>query len=314
MTINVAYSCNENYIHHTGISILSLLEKNKLIQNINIFFIYKDVSESSIDLLKKLVQQYGRTMNVISFYDICFDLNIKSTGRHIDTIYSKLFFGRIEGIDKILYLDSDTIINDSLNEFWNIDLNDNLIAGVETHSSSLKKSLNLGKYDPCINDGVVLINVLEFRKQNILKDFINCIEEYDGNPPLLSEGVINKVCKGKIKIIHPKYNLMSGLLNYKRDRFANMGPYYDKSIIKDAIISPVIIHYLSAFYNRPWDINCTHPMKDYYLYYKSKSIWKNVPLENKKLNYRLRFIKFIYSIFPNDILDFIRFIKGNKSY
>lgn len=314
MTINIAYSCNEAYIPHTGISLLSLLENNKHIPHITIFFIQKDVKEESINLLTQIVEQYGRQIRIISFDELCFDLKINSLGRHIETIYAKLFFGRIDGIDKILYIDSDTIINDSLHDLWEIDLEDNLIAGVETYTSCSKNKLNLSKFDQCINDGVALINVREFRKQNILQKFQSCIAEFNGKPPLLSEGVINKVCKGKIKIIHPKYNLMSGLFDYKRDHFANMNSYYDKNTINEAIQRPVIIHYLAAFYNRPWDVNCTHPLKDIYLFYKNKSIWKDSPLENKKLSIRLRLIKFIYNIFPNAILDFMRYLKNRKNY
>jgi lipopolysaccharide biosynthesis glycosyltransferase len=314
MTINVAYSCNEAYLHHTGISIISLLENNQLAQNISIFFIQKNVKESSIILLTKLVERYGRQINIISFDDLCFDLKTNSQGRHVETIYAKLFFERIDEIDKILYIDSDTVVNASLQELWEIDLKENLIAGVETYTPSSKGLLKLSASDRCINDGVTLINVKEFRKQHMLEKFLRCIVEYNGNPPVLSEGVINKVCKGKIQILHPKFNLMSGLINYRKDRFANMIEYYDINTINEAINAPVIIHFLAAFYNRPWDINCTHPMKDIYLYYKSKSFWKDFPLENKKMSKRLRIIRILYKILPNDFLDFIQYLKSKKNY
>jgi lipopolysaccharide biosynthesis glycosyltransferase len=310
MKINVAYSCNEAYIHHTGISILSLLEKNKLIPDISIYFISKGVRQSSIDLLVKLVEHFNRKLIVFSFYDLCYDLNINSMGRHIETIYAKLFFSRIEGIDKILYIDSDTIINESLAEFWQIDMGDNYAAGVETYTAESKKKLGLDKSDRFINDGIVMINLREVRDRNLLEEFKKCIGEYNGNPPLLSEGVLNKVCKGKIKIIHPKFNLMSGLIDYKGNQYDYVEDYYTREIIEEAVNAPVIIHYLSAFYNRPWDINCTHPLKDLYLFYKSKSFWKEIPLEDKKLSMRLRIIKNIYKILPHHIPDLIRHIKS----
>ncbi|MDX1828784.1 MAG: glycosyltransferase family 8 protein [Lutibacter sp.] len=312
MKLNIAYSCDEAYISHTGISIVSLLENNKEFEEIDFYFVAKDVSQKSLDLLKKLVNSYGRNLIVVSFYDICGDLKIKALGRHIETVYAKLFFARIKEIDKVLYIDSDTIINDSLKEFWETDLTNDLIGGVETYTVDAKKLLNLSKSDKFINDGVALINLKEFRKQNIETKFIECIAEYNGNPPVLSEGVINKVCKGKIKVLHPKFNLMSGLITYKKNRFLNITNYYSKTVIKEAIDKPVIIHYLSAFYNRPWDKNCTHPMKEKYLYYKSISYWKDEPLQSKKMIFRLRVIKFLYDYFPNIILDFIRFIIKKK--
>jgi lipopolysaccharide biosynthesis glycosyltransferase len=305
MKINVAYSCDEMYIPHTGISMLSLLENNKHFDDITFYFIEKDVTQGSLDKLSELVTSYNREFRSISFYDLCADLKINTLGRHIETVYVKLFFQRLEGVEKILYIDSDTIINASLTSFWEIDLGRNLVAGVETYTGD-KSALGLNSEDRLMNDGVALLNLTEFRKNNIEKEFIECIASYDGNPPVLSEGVINKVCRGKLKIIHPKYNLLSGLISLKNTGGAGLENYYRKEQIKDAIANPVIIHYLSAFFNRPWDINCTHPLKDKYLYYKSISFWKDLPLHDKKMSKRLRIIGLLQTYLPGSMFQYLR--------
>ena len=103
--MNIAYSCDEMYIPQTGISILSLLENNKEIDHINIYFIEKEVSNISINLLEELVKSYGRKLIVISFNELCIDLKINNLGRHIETVYAKLFFSSILEINKIIYID-----------------------------------------------------------------------------------------------------------------------------------------------------------------------------------------------------------------
>lgn len=313
MKLNIAYSCDEMYIAHTGISILSLLENNKDFEAITIYFIEKDVTPESLELLRKMIEGYNRKLEVISFYDLCSGLKINTLGRHIETVYVKLFFSRIPDIDKIFYIDSDTIINGSLKSLWDIDMSNYLIGGVETPTVGAKKELELVRSDKFINDGVALVNLKEFREQKIEQKFIDCIASYDGDPPVLSEGVINKVCKGKIKVLHPKYNLMSGLINFKMNKHLDIKSFYSEKTLKEAYQDPIVIHYLAAFYNRPWDINCTHPLKDKYLYYKSISIWKDLPLQNKKLDLRLRVIGFLYRYLPNSILDYIRISKNKKA-
>lgn len=312
MKLNIAYSCDEAYVHHTGISMISLFENNKDIEQIEIFFIAKEVSDESLLTLRGIAEKHKRLFSVVPFNSICYDLDVKDTGRHIETIYAKLFFTRIPKIDKIIYLDSDTIVAGSLKELCEIKLGDNFFAGVNARAINPADKLNLKKSDPFINDGVVFINLEECRKHNILEKFKEFIAQHNGNPPLLSEGVINKVCTGKIKVIHPKFNLMSSLIEFKGNRFASIDSYYTNDILKEAISDPVIIHYLAAFYNRPWNINCTHPMKDAYLHYKSLSVWKDLPLEKKKLSTRLLFIKLLYDIFPHNILNFIRFLKKKR--
>jgi hypothetical protein len=101
---------------------------------------------------------------------------------------------------------------------------------------------------------------------------------------------------------------MSGLISYKHDPFAEINDYYKSDVIGEAIKSPVIIHFLSDFYNRPWDVNCTHPLKHKYLYYKSMSYWKDLPLRNEPLSLRLRCINMLYKIFPAVLLNFLRYL------
>lgn len=306
--LNVAYSCDEAYIPHTGISMLSLFENNKEFDEIKVYFIQKDVSEHSLNLLRKLSEGYQRKLITIPIGEFTSRLNIKSTGRHIETIYVKLFLGQLTALERILYLDSDTIVHRSLMDLWKIDLSNMLVAGVDTTSVESKPLLGLSKSDKFINDGVVLLNLGLMRKLGIEDEFVDAIAQFDGAPPVLSEGIINLVCQGKILSLHPKFNLLSGLIGYDFDKFSYMDSYYPKSVITEAIEDPVIIHYLSAFFNRPWSLYCTHPLKDKYLYYKSRSYWRDIPLTLQKLDLRLSTIKFLYKILPATPLNYIRYM------
>ena len=312
MTIlNVAYSCNEVYIEHTGISILSLLENNKEeFDLINIYFIGKNVTTSSINKLKDIALVYNAKLIYLDFDVLCSELNINALGRHIETVYSKLFFCDILNIDKILYVDSDTIINASLSDFWNVELDNYVVAGVSTPTIGSKKQLCLSESDTFINDGVVLMNLKKLREENYKGKFLECIASYGGDPPVLSEGVINKVCQGKIKIVNPEFYLMSGLITYKHSKFNGVRNFYSKQELQNAIKNPVIIHYLAGFYNRPWNKDCKHPMKDKFLYYKSKTIWKDVELKSSNLPKRIKLIGWLYKYLPADLVESIRNIKN----
>ena len=220
-------------------------------------------------------------------------------GRHIETIYSKVFFSRIDGLEKVIYLDSDTVVVGSLKELWSEDLNGYYMGVVETYPTSFYRELGLPQGERFFNDGMAICNVAFCRDNNLIEEVLKVVDDFNGNPPTLSEGALNKVCYGKVKYISLRYNLMAGLLYlYKLDpQYMSQVFHYDATDLKISCEHPVVIHYLTAFYNRPWFADCTHPFKGEYLKYKAMSPWKNEPLIDKPLPNKLKIIDRCYKLF-----------------
>lgn len=308
--MKIAYSCNDAYVSQTGISMISVCENNQLVDELVFYLISKDILQDNITILQTICNKYNRILRVVNFSDIAFDLNISQIGRHIETIYSKVFFSRIDNLDKVIYLDSDTIVVRSLQSLWDMPL-DNIYMGVVETFSKSKELLGLRKNDSFFNDGVALVNVNYCREQNLIEKVRKVIADFDGNPPVLSEGALNKVCKGNVKYISLRYNLMAGILYLALidiDYLSSKLKYSKKDIL-DSCRNPVVIHYLSAFYNRPWTKKCTHPYKEEYLKYKAISPWQNEPLKNGNLSLRIRFIDWLIRLLGPEIFDKIRNVK-----
>ena len=298
--MNVAYSCNDYYIPQTGISLISLFENNRDVDSIVIYLISKGVNESNKAILNNICSKYGRELKVIEFDDIAYDLKLSDTGRHIATVYTKVFFPRIEVVDKMIYFDSDTVIVGHLQELWDMPLDDVYMGVVETLPTKFYKELGLPKGAPFFNDGMAICNVDYCRKHDLIGQVIKVVDEYGGNPPTLSEGALNKVCYGKVKYISPRYNLMAGLLylcSLDARYMSHIYHYYSEEELKDSCQHPVMIHYLTAFYNRPWFKGCTHPYKDDYNKYKAISPWKDEPLKENELPRRIKWIDKCYRLF-----------------
>lgn len=314
MIINVAYACDDVYIEQTTVSLLSLYKNCSHPQNIKVYFIDMGISDESKKDLINLTQNYGSELIIIPFDSIAYDLNISDiNGRHIKSVYAKLFFGRIPNINRIIYLDSDTVIVGDIQELWNINLSENICAGVES-IHTVEENLRIGYYpnEKAINDGVVLMDLEKWRSENVLEKCMNYIEEMNGTPPILSEGTLNVVCRGKIKIIHPRFNLMSFIVGAKsyKIRILTKRKYYSQKTLDYATHYPCIIHYLSGFYNRPWCKECSHPLKKEYLKYRNMTKWANIPLKDKKLPFRLKAIGFAYKILPIELFVILRNISS----
>lgn len=309
--MKIAYACDDAYIEQTGISLISVFENNKG-EDIIIYLISKGISKENIKILDEICLSYNSELRVVEFENIAWDLPKGSCGRHLETIYAKIFFSRIAKLDKVLYLDSDIVVVGSLKDLWKTDLKGVYMGVVETTYAKGKKALGIDKKFPFFNDGMALVNVDFCRKNNLISQSMEVINQFKGNPPVLSEGVLNKVCKDKVKYLSLRYNLISGNLYFglKDLNYLFEQLHYDKEDLKESCSNPVAVHYIAGFYNRPWCEKCTHPYKDFYLKYKAISPWKNSPLQDRDLSFRIKIAELAYRIFGFRLIDGLRKVLG----
>ena len=143
-------------------------------------------------------------------------ININKTKEYItnespnyNTQYSKLsyvrcYFSKLLKEDKILYIDADAIVIDNIEELWNIDLKDNVLAGVKEPG---EWSRHLGTYDMdnnYINTGVLLMDLKKIRDEKLDDSMIYLLNHNKYYFP--DQDVINLVCRNRIKYIRNIYN------------------------------------------------------------------------------------------------------------
>lgn len=310
--INVAYSFDNNYAKYAGVSMLSLLDNNKKIEQLDIYIIGDELSADNIDKLSRIAVNFNRKITFIDINNILPKLGtIPSFGK---SAYGRLFLSSYVNIDKILYFDSDTIVSGSIKELLNLNLDNYLVAGVQdTVNPYYLFQIGLNNSDQYINSGGVLIlNLKLWKKMGIEQKCIEFIKKFNGNPPHNDQGTINNTCKGFIKIIHPKYNLMNPMFMFSSKQVYSlfkMKNYYSQEQLDEATRDPVVVHFTSEFFNRPWFKNCTHPMKEIYIDYLNRSPWSS-ELSEYRLSKNCRIQNWVYYNCPFFIYKLmIRFIE-----
>lgn len=333
--MNIIYTSSDSYSEITGISIVSLLENNKDAENITIYLINNHISNQNKEKIEKLIKKYCRNIVFIDIPDLTnvldFELNI---GRwHISTFY-RLFIGDIlpRTVTRAIYIDSDTLVRNSLQEIYDIDLQDKIVAGVDDFRSDNYRT-NIGlKPESCyINNGFLIIDVEKWRTNESQNKFIDIINKFKGNITYMDQGVSNAVFskEDKVLLIPPKYNSQTIFhdFNYQeliKLRKPNQLPTEDEYEI--ARINPVVIHFTTSFYSgpRPWMKNCVHPYASEFDYYKSLSPWYMNPKldDNRKIFYKsatkiLRLLPkkitiFLVSILHSKLYPYYRNLKQNK--
>jgi len=296
--MNIAYSTDSNYCRHVAVSMMSLFENNKDVKEIKVYIIVDNITNDDKINLESIAKKFKRKIVFLDCDEIC--KNLKVNTNFPKAAFARLFLGCLD-IDKILYLDSDTYVNDSLKELYDTDVSDYEIAGVQDNAAYyLLRKIGMDKTDRYINSGVLLINLKAWRENAVQDRIIKYLEEHNGIVNHNDQGIINGVCRKNILILNPKFNMMPEMIymTVKQSNFLyNVYNYYTQKEIDIAVNNPVIIHYIEKFYSRPWKNDCTHPMKNKYLK-KLKQTKFNTNLENNGLNKKIRFRKKIYEKVP----------------
>lgn len=308
--MNIALASDNNYAIYLHIVIVSILDHNKN-NEINIYIIDSGITEENKKRIKKSVDEYSQKIRFIDANSLVGDLQVDNSFPL--SAYSRLFLTRLEDIDKIIYFDTDSLINGNLVDLWNIDLSSKYFAGVlDFVESYYRPMIGLPSSYPYINSGMLFMNLRKMRNDGWEDKVLEMIKRYKGSIPHHDQGIINALGNGKTVIVNPKYNVIADYIFqsipriFKRDVF---GKYYTSEDIKEARENPVFIHFTASFYGRPWDIKCTSPLKHLYhdmiekAGYKLEDVLVDLP-ENK----HMVFIRNIYKKYPYWIYQMVYYL------
>lgn len=279
--MNVMYTCDNNYVWLMGISTISLFENNKHINELNVYLLGENISLDNKNELHKIGETYGRIVEIIDVPKLKIPLSLVSA-RWPLSAFTRLFSGEIlpDYLDKILYLDCDTIISGDISELENVKFNENIAMGVkDCISGTYKRNIGLDEDSPYINAGVVLFDLEKLREV----DINNEIEAYMGKYMKLinyaDQDILNGMFKGKIGELDPKFDVMTIDVSYSYEDIQKLRRptnFYGRSSFEKALEKPAIIHYTTnMLVVRPWFSNSDHPLKHEFEKYMSISVWKN---------------------------------------
>lgn len=286
----VIYHSSDTFAEVTGVSMISLFENNKSADKIHVLYIQKGMTDANKAILTSIAKQYGRELEFMDMPNWSQKLNIELKSCKAGWLgfgYNRLFLTEYipEDVDRVLYLDSDTVIEGSLDELWNTDMDGYYLAAVDDCLSSKYRDIVglTGEGNYC-NAGMLLVNLNKWREDNITDAFIKMIYDNNGYFVFNEQSILNSMFSEKIKILPQKYNVNSLVYLFSRKELMRLRrPYnfpYSEDELKQARENPVITHFTGNFYvhRRPWVENSDHPHKEAYLKYRSLSPWKDAPL------------------------------------
>ena len=302
-SITVLYASDDNYAGIMGVSIYSLLEQHKNVW-VNIFVLDNHISQANKRVLLDMTHSKGGcTLNFEEYTDIseCTGLDVLND-RSLST-YSRLMIQEIfpKDLKRVLYLDCDTLITDSLEEFYFSDMGNYILSACEDFvMPHYKYSIGMEKQDLYVNAGVLLIQLDRWRECEVEKNFLEFLKKYDGKVPHHDQGIINGVLAGKIKKAPLRYNAITPVFEFSYKQLCKL--YRDTSISNDEVVEankrPACVHFTPSYSGRPWFDYSRHPLRNKYRDCIEKSGLKNVLTSKDRRNWHTKIMMKLFSILP----------------
>lgn len=277
--MEVLFCFDSKYEQHFGASVTSLLMNNPgRVQSVHIMI--DKVTKQLKQKLDRISQDYKVEL-CIHKVDIEQLSDLKITAHASAANYFRLLAPDIlpETLGKVLYLDSDLIVNAPIDELFNSDITNYPLAACGDKVIATKQRLQLqGNY--YFNSGVMLMNLDYWRREKLGLKAIDFIRSNPDMIILWDQDALNKIVDGNFINLNRKWNSLV-------DLYANQSQVTPDSII---------IHFVGSL--KPWHSWCLDSQKEIYWSYLKKSLWANsIPTFPKNLMQTLSAIRYLFNHF-----------------
>lgn len=268
---------DEAYAMHMAAMLTSVVENFSSKRELNIYILDNGISGRKKRAIKDVCKGKYRWLETNSSQ---LD-ELKVTGHISGSTYLRLLipYELPESVDKALYLDVDLIVECDITELWETDIKDHALGAVQDMSIpyvsdprglSLYKKRGLDANQPYFNAGVLLINVEEWRKQEIPKRVFEYLRQYEDNVRYHDQDGLNFVLANDWKPLDRRWNVHSKVKKYETWEDTSFKASLRSEI--DALRqSPRIIHYIGK--DKPWMYGIEVPWQERYFHYLRKSGW-----------------------------------------
>ncbi len=270
---HVLYTSDTNYFPHMMTSLCSLLS-NHIDTRLCVHIIEDHFTEEDFQRLYHISSQYSNLR--LQIYPI--EKVLKSIyqyhipkWRGTDIANARLFSNEIiSGTDKMLYLDCDIIVNNSLEGLFQADISSPVSAVKELCMPNHLKDYQGAYY----NSGVLLFDYTLWEDLGCSRKLYDNAKRYHSVLRYPDQDLLNLSLNDMIHNLSPGYNVHPTVYymnrhSYLSKKFYQRFPeYYSLEEIQDALEMPCIFHALEFMNARPWNDNSVHPFNDFYNEYR----------------------------------------------
>ena len=212
--IPIFYACDEGFVKFSIVSIFSLMQNASPDYTYTIYILHSGIPA---DQQQKALELTRDGFEII-FADVSERLHtitdvLPLRDYYSSTTYFRLFIAEMyPEYNKVLYIDSDTVVQGDVSELYNTELGDRWLGAC--HEQAMVQTDHYGTYAEQVvgvsrhnffNAGVLLINAQLFREKEILRRFADRLAEYQF-VVTQDEDYLNLICKDHILWLDQRWN------------------------------------------------------------------------------------------------------------
>ncbi len=259
--INICLACDNNYAKYAGVVIASVLVSANKEDNLVFYILDGGIEQENKNKILSLNNIKNCRINFVQIDKNLFReyADIKTHSYITIAAYYRLKLpSLLPGVSRVIYFDCDFVVNSSLKNLFNTDLQGCPIAGVKDINKRMLK-----KNPGYVNSGMLVMDLDTMRQQNTEKMFLEYTQKNFSTIKMGDQEIINAVLKGNIKIVEDEWNVQSS-------NFTNRSSY---------TTIPRCIHFVSK--EKPWHFGSFSWHKDYYFRYLQFTPWALTDEEKK---------------------------------
>lgn len=202
-------------------------------------------------------------------------------------------------LDRVLYLDADTFVVDSLEPLWKTDLSGYYLAAVtnviDKKFAHRPAELGLGGPSEYFNSGVLLFNLDLMRQDRCGARIFEYARANAGRLLWPDQDGLNVILAPRRLALHPRWNCQNTLFYWPQAR-----DVFGAEAVAEATTSPAILHFEGPDQAKPWHYLNDHPYRARYLECLRQTGFPVPPIEGRTLRNML----FRYS--PTGVWSWLR--------
>ena len=234
---------NTDMVAYTATTMASVLYTTK--SNIDFYVVDCGLSDWDKKTLLTLKDKFSN-LNFIKFYPV--------DPKQFDGLQT-WYFGTLDAwaallmpnmlpdnVEKILHIESDTILLDDVAKLYNEDLEDYTIGATIDIAKTFDNNPELQFDRKYFNLGYMLVNCKKWKEEEITKKALELGKQYGKAFMCLHQDALNMIFQGKFKSLPNKYNLADRKIRSDFD-------YLNKNYMDEEWKHPVLVHFSP---NKPW--------------------------------------------------------------